>query len=197
MFKTKNSMQKISFYAGWLEKAIILLMINLLIVFIARWTQDKIPVLKDLNFWFPWPLNRDPITSFQVDSLHYLREMPFSNKVLGFIAEGGLLVLVLIGLFSCVRLMRYFKSGEIFSLRTISLLRKISMLALVWAVYSPINTLLLSVIAFHENTEQRGLSMAYASDDALIKLLFFGFLLVITLMLQEGYHLKSEQDLTV
>ncbi len=159
--------------------------------------QDKIPVLKDLNFWYPSSVNRDPIASFQVDSLHYLREMPLGNRVLGFIAEGGLLALVLIGLFSCMKLMRYFKSGEIFSLRTISLLRKISMLALVWAVYSPLNTLLLSVIAFHENTEQRGLSMAYASDDAMIKLLFFGFLLVITLMLQEGYHLKSEQDLTV
>ncbi len=197
MFKKKNSMQKISFYAGLLEKVIIFLMGALVITFIAKWTQDKIPVLKDLNFWYPSSVNRDPITSFQVDSLHYLREMSLRNRVLGFIAEGGLLMLVLIGLFSCVKLMRYFKSGEIFSLRTISLLRKISMLALVWAVYSPINTLLLSVIAFHENTEQRGLSMAYASDDAMIKLLFFGFLLVITLMLQEGYHLKSEQDLTV
>ena len=155
------------------------------------------PVFKDLAFWFPTAISREPISHMQVNSLHFLREMSFANRAIGFIGEGGLVAVVLTALFFSIKLMHYFKNGEIFSLRTISLLRKISTLALIWAIYAPMITILLSVIAFHETTEQRGLSIAYASDDAFIKLIFFGFLLVITLMLQEGYYLKSEQDLTV
>lgn len=197
MFKAQNSMQKISFYANLLEKAIIYIMIAVVITFVVGWIQDKIPVLRDLTFWLPTGISRGPISSLQVDSLHYLREMSFANRAIGFIAEGGLVAVVLTGLFFCIKLMRYFKNGEIFSLRTISLLRKISVLALIWAIYAPMITLLLSAIAFHETTEQRSLSIAYATDGAFIMLLFFGFLLVLTLMLQEGYYLKSEQDLTV
>lgn len=190
-------MQKISFYGGLLEKAIMYGMIALVLTYIAKWTQDLIPVLKNLTFWLPSPVGRDPISNSQVNSLHYLRELPVINRVICFIVEGGLLAIVMSGLFHCMRLMHYFKNGEIFSLRTIALLGNVSKLALIWALYSPFNTIVQSMLAFHETIDQRSLSIAYASDDACIKLVFFGFLLVLTLMLQEGYYLKSEQDLTV
>ncbi len=189
-------MQKITFYAGWMEKISIFLMPITVITLIMRWTQDKIPVLKNMNFWLPY-MDRNNISSMCPDSLNFLRNISFEHRVIGFLVESITMVIVLAALFYCIKLMRCFYKGEIFSLTTVSLLRKMSKLALLWAIYTPICGLLLSVFVFHETAETTALSLGYAVDNAIIKLLIFGFFLVISLMMQEGFRLKSEQDLTV
>lgn len=195
MFKTKNSLQKISFYAYWLEKCSMFLMLPLMLTVLVRWTQDKIPLLKDMDFWIPY-IDRDNVLSYS-NSLHYLNNMPPMDRVFGFLLDGVTMVILMAALFYSILLMHCFRNGEIFSVKTISLLRRVNILVLLWAAYTPIHCLLMGMVAFHENTEQRALSMAYATDDALMKLLLFGFILVITLIMREGYRLQNEQDLTV
>ncbi len=188
-------MKKISFYAFWLEKICIFFMAFLPIQLIIRWTQDKIPFLKQANVWIP---SLDyPAGSISVDSLYYLQKMTFLERFIGFFIDLGTVIIVMGGLYVCAQLMQNFRAGEIFSFQTISRLRTLTTLALVWTGYSLLNVLMMTSIILNETPEQVALSMGYATDSAFIKAVFFGFLLIITIIMQEGFRLKSEQDLTI
>lgn len=196
MFMLNTFKEKISFYALLLEAIGFIIMVSTVLTWIVRWTQDKIFFLKEVKFWIPF-MDRC-IECLQSDSIHYLKAMPLSHRLSGFLADGVTMAIIVAAIYCAICLMRCFRGGEIFSSQTIALLNKLSKLTLLWAFYGPINVFIMSKIAFYSATsEQRTLAMAFATDDAIIKLVFFGFFLVIALMMQEGYRLKNEQDLTV
>lgn len=196
MFKPKNITEKISLYALLLEILGIIIILSTMLTLIVRWTQDKILFLQDVDFWIPF-LDRC-IECLQTNSIHYLQALSLYQRMLGFLTDGVTMLIVVSAIYCAIRLMRLFRLGIIFSLETVGLLRNISKLALLWALYSPINVYIMNKIAFHTtHAAEQKLIMAYVTDDVILKLVFFGFILVISLMMQEGYRLKHEQDLTV
>lgn len=195
MFTIKGSLQKISLYAGFLEGVGYIIIVSTVLTWIVRWTQDRIFFLTNVDFWIPF-LDRC-LECLQTNSIHYLKEMSGPQRLLGFVADGISMAILITAIYYAIRLMRCFRHGEIFSLHTICLLKNISKLALLWALYGPINIFIMSNFVLTTSPEQRALTMAFATDDVILKLIFFGFFFVIALMMQEGYRLKSEQDLTV
>ncbi len=195
MFNTKTSPEKITWYANLLEKISIFFMAGTTLSLILRWTQDKIPFIKNVNFWVP-ALDRSNLSLMEIDSLNYLRDMSLFERFLGFSIEGISLLIVLSGLYCCLRLMRCFRQGELFSLHTVSLLSILTKLSFAWAVYTPLSTYFLGKLV-HETGEVKALSLAYSIDETSVKLLPFGFLFVLTLIMKEGYRLKHDQELTI
>lgn len=93
--------------------------------------------------------------------------------------------------------MRCLRRGEIFSQGTVFLFKRLSILALAWAVYMPVrNTLLTLVESLQYPAGARIISFTFGSDD-IINIFIFGFFLVITSLMQEASALKEEQELTV
>ena len=123
--------------------------------------------------------------------------MPILSRVIGAVVDLVSLGLFFWGLICFIQVLRLYKKGEIFSLQTFTLFRKISRIAFAWAIYTPINSMIMSLVAtFHNPVGQRVLSVSINSGD-IINIFIVGFILVVTSLMYEGYMLKQEQDLTV
>ena len=84
-----------------------------------------------------------------------------------------------------------------FSRNVFSLFRKISRIALAWAIYGPVKSIIMSlVLTIHNPPGSRIVSLTVSSND-IINIFIVGFFFVITSLMYEGYKLKNEQDLTV
>ena len=105
-----QSTQKISLYANAIEKFSIVLMVSAVITLIARWTQDKNPLLKAMgDYWLPY-MDRNTYSS----SLQYLHNMTFSERLIGFLLDGITMVIIVMGLYSCMQLCVIFVKENIF-----------------------------------------------------------------------------------
>lgn len=192
---SKINYSSIAYYARIMEKFCMVLMASAVFTLLIRWTQDINPLLKNMGgFWLPY-LDRNMYPTS--NSLQHLISMTLGRRFAGFLLDGITMTIVLLGLYCCVKLMRSFQKGDIFSEETITQLANISKVALLWALYGPINVLMMGIIAFLATPEQHAWALGYAVDDSIVKLVFFAFFFVLTLMMREGYRLKREEELTV
>ena len=128
---------------------------------------------------------------------HIITTMPLLHRLIGMlvdsISSGSLLII----LWLITSIMNQFQKSETFSFSVVTLFTTISKLAFSLAIYTPINRSLLSVItSWHNGPGQRILTVSFGSAD-LFNILIFGFLMVMTLLMQYGTTLQNEHNLTV
>lgn len=136
-------------------------------------------------------------TSPSLVMLNKIPEMPMMHRMLGLVVDGIGLAIILVCIYHFARLMLQFRSRKIFSPTTISLVIKLTSVALVWALYNPVRYMALSLItSLHNPTGQREISLAIGSSD-FINIIVIGCLVMLTSFMKEGYALQQERDLTI
>lgn len=129
--------------------------------------------------------------------VNHVATMPLSHRLLGLLVDSIMLAIAITGIFTFVKLLRMLRSGQFFTLEIIGLLQRLSIIALMWAIYTPIRYALLSVITtWHLGSGHRILAMAVGSTD-LINIMIFASFVIITALMHEGYKLKQDRDLTI
>jgi hypothetical protein len=183
-------MKNIKVYARRLEVFSYLLLPVLVVRVLLKWFCDSVSGMDTL--FFSYNGSAQPF-----ESIKNLSEIPMLHRILGLLFDGASVALLIGGLVGIAQLMRCFQSGDIFSVRTTTLLHKISKLALCWAVYTPINYMLLSLVTtLHNPVGQRAISVSFGSND-IVNIFVFGFFMIILSLMQEACRLKQDQDLTV
>jgi len=164
-------------------------------------------------FFFKWFYGDFPIYSDAIDCTKHSRLFtgigyfynaaysqtppPLLIRLLAAAVDGISIGLFLWGSICFIRLLRYYSKGELFSANTLALYTKLSRILFAWTLYNPLKFTLLSYITTMLNPAgQRVIAIAFNSDD-IFYIFIVGFFLVITSLMQEAYHLKHEQDLTV
>lgn len=126
-----------------------------------------------------------------------LSQMSFVQKLLGFAVDGIALGIICTGIFAFNRLLSAIKNGIFFTSDIIQLLSTISKFALVWAIYNPIRTTLLSILTtLHKGPGNRIISFQFGLKD-MINIFIFVCIILVTALIKEGFKLKKEQDLTI
>jgi len=154
--------------------------------------------LSTIAYWF-FPLSYLGISSVglipctQID----ITNLTWIQKILGFFINSILTSLLICGLILVIQLMKRIQRNEYFSLNNISKLRMITKIALVYAIYTPICSSILSVILSLNNVPgERVITLTIGSAE-ILNILIFCFMFLIMTMFQRGYELKHEQELTI
>lgn len=184
-------MKNIKWYANLLKILCYILVPLLTIGFIMKWWFfEKI-------YYIP---NESAAYAKYFGEHFDLLNLPVNNlliRILGFLIDGVAFFILIWGFITLIKLMNYFSKGEIFSQQTINLFSRLSKLAFTWAIYTPIKDSFITTIMSLQNPPgHRIIQFAFTSSD-IFNIFIFGFFVVISLIMQEGYKLKSEQDLTV
>lgn len=181
-------MKSIKKYAWFLEIFSIVIIIPSTVIFsISMWFDDISGFDKFHKFWASFSYTYETNTA----------AMPVLSRILAVAIDGVSLGLFLWGLFCFIKVLRCYRSGEIFTLKIFSLFKKMSRIAFAWAVYAPIKYMLISIVStLHNPVGQRVISVRISSDD-IINIFVVGFFLIITSIIHKGFLLKNEQDLTV
>lgn len=120
-----------------------------------------------------------------------------TQKWLGLFVSAVSTGLLIFALLLVIQLMNYIQSNEYFSLNTISLLKRITKIALIYAIYAPISSAALSVItSFNNPVGQRVITLTFGSTE-ILNIMIFCFMFLIMTIFQRGYELKHEQELTI
>ncbi|MDR3647035.1 MAG: DUF2975 domain-containing protein [Candidatus Babeliales bacterium] len=120
-----------------------------------------------------------------------------SQKIMGFFVSGISTGLLIFALFLIIKLMKYMQNNEYFSLHTIALLKRITKIALIYAIYTPISNTILSLItSFNNPVGQRTITLTFGSAE-ILNIIIFCFMFLIMTIFQKGYELKHEQELTI
>lgn len=184
-------MKNIKWYANFLIILSYILIPLLIIAFFMKW----------------WSTGK--ISYFPTESTAYAKfygkdfdifNLPKSElliRILGFIIDAPAFSILILGFTTLIKLMHCFKQGEVFSEQTINLFNKLSKLAFIFAIYSPIkDSIITTIVSLQNPPGQRIIQFAFTSSD-IINIFIFGFFVIISKIMQEGYKIKSEQDLTV
>lgn len=149
-------------------------------------------VLTTLHWLFP--------VAYKAVGINITREydvssLSFGQAISGFIVEGIASALLAYGFLLVIRLMNYIKNDQYFTLETIKLLRRITQVSLIYVIYNVVCGMLLSVIT-SLNNPPAVLSLYIGTQD-LINILAFCFMFLMMTIIQKGYELKHEQELTI
>lgn len=150
-------------------------------------------ILTISNWFYPsiYSVISDSLPKYDVSTF------TFVQKISGFIIESISSAIFIFSLVLIVQLMNYIQNNEYFSQNTILLLKKISKLALIYAIYKPISSTILSVITTINNKPgERIISLTIGSDE-IWNIMIFCFMFIIVTILQRGYEIKHEQELTI
>ncbi len=182
-------MKNLKSRAKFLEFFVKFIILPLIIfIFVYRWFINGHCESLD-EFWVGFNYSSDAITS--------LANLPILSKILYLLIDGISCVLILVGCFYFIKILKLYQRGEIFSSHLLQLFQKVSRIALVWALYAPLKHTLLSLVTtFFNPVGQRVIEVSITSHD-IINIFVVGFFLVITSLMQEAYALKNESDLTV
>lgn len=131
------------------------------------------------------------------DAMDSLTNIPTVSKFLGMIVDGLAYLLLFVGIFYFLKLLKSFQEGDRFSLKTLQLFKRICKVALAWVIYTPIKRMLLSIITtFFNPVGQRVIKITINSGD-IFNIFFVSFLFVLASLMKDAYELKSDQDLTI
>lgn len=137
------------------------------------------------------------VTKWLIKFIPPITTMPITHRLAGLFVDSVGIIVLIFGLISFVRLMRCFQNGEIFSQSAITHLQRITKIALIWALYTPINGSLLSIIMSLQNPPgQRLITVTFWLHDV-INIFIFGLFVIIVSIMKEGSRLQQEQDLTI
>jgi len=121
----------------------------------------------------------------------------WGQKVSGFMVEAFASALLIYGLLLVIQLMSLIKVNQYFTLATITLLKRISKIALLYCVYAVICGMALSVITtLHNQPGERVVAITFGTAD-LINIMVFCCMFLMMTIFQKGYEMKHEQDLTI
>jgi len=151
-------------------------------------------VLTTLHWFFP--------LAYKAIGINIIREydvssLSFWQIVSGFIVEGIASALLAYGFLLVIRLMSYIKNNQYFTLEIIKLLRCITQVSLIYVIYNVVCGMMLSAItSLHKGPGERIVSLSVGTQD-LINILAFCFMFLMMTIIQKGYELKHEQELTI
>lgn len=184
-------------YARFLEYFCLFIIVPIFVIaFFYKWFQPTIPIYSDIA---------DGVK--QVNLFAGIRlactvpccwfYSPLLTRILGVIVDGISVYLFCSGCLCFIRLLRYYKNGELFSARTLSVFRRLSRIAFAWAVYNPLKLTLLSIVTtFFMPGGQRVIAFGITSSDV-INIFIVGSFMIIASLMQEAAKLQEEHDLTV
>lgn len=160
----------------------LLIIIGIVSLNIARWFNPSIyKLFMSLDGYGNW------------DFEHF----SLGQKISGFVVDSigtALLVYVLI---LVIKLMKYIIEQKYFTFQNISILQKISKLALLYVLYFPISGVLLSIITtVHKGPGKRIISVAFSHHD-IFNIMILCFMFIIITIFKKGYELEYEQKLTI
>lgn len=184
-------MKNIIFYARLVKIASYLLMPAIAIGFFIKWLSPELSLSNPHLFGL--------FLSYSFDDYSMVGEiipaMPLINRLAGMLFDGvsfGLLIMIF---WLVAEIMKHFQNNDTFSKSTVQLFTLMSKCAFYHALYTPINRTILSVITtLHVRPHTLGIS--FGSTD-LLNIFIFGFLMVMTLLMQQAVVLQQEQSLTV
>jgi hypothetical protein len=184
-------MNRVARYTYILEIACILASLFMAIFHIVLWIGGTSIANLFLNFGY----FEHTFESLSVVS--QVAMMPLSHRLLGLLVDSIMLVIAISGVITFVNLLRQLRSGQFFTREIINALRRLSIIALIWAIYNPLRYVLLSVITtWHLGSGHRILALAIGSTD-LMNIMIFACFVLITALMHEGYKLKQDRDLTI
>ncbi len=195
LFKNSNVeryiMKMIKRYACLVEVLSVILIPIMIMSNLLCWTWDKFGNVLVVSLGYSFDLVRVR------DSVVNLPSIVWHHRFIGIVIQGIATVLIVLILINIIRLMRLLKIGEFFSLATVNLLSTISKVAFVLIVYIPVKNSLLHLIeTLHKGPGYREIVLSFGTTD-LINVMLFCLGLILLLLLQEAYKLKTETDLTV
>ena len=124
-------------------------------------------------------------------------QFSFGQKLSGFIVEAIASILIIYGFFLVIQLMSHIKKNQYFTLETITLLKRITKIALIYVIYAVLCSSLLSVItSLHNKPGEVVLTLGFGTSDVINVMVFCLMFLMMTIF-QKGYELKHEQELTI
>lgn len=188
-------MNKIKLYARFLEFFLLIGVLLIVGSFIFKWFSGDIPIYRDIadsarhtriyaGLGYFYTTNNTAAPSFLI-------------RLLAALVDGISITLFIWGCICFLKLLRFYRAGELFSANTLALYTKLSKITFAWTLYNPIKFTLLSFITTINNPHgTRMISVGFNSDD-MFHIFIVGFFLVITSLMQVAYELKHEQDLTV
>jgi len=188
-------MNKIKLYSRFLELFLAVGIVLIVGSCIFKWFSGDIPVYRDIadstkhtrlyaGLGYFYTTNHIPAPSLLI-------------RILAFFIDGISIALFVWGCVCFLKLLRFYRSGELFSANTLALYTKLSRIAFAWTLYNPIKFTLLSFVTTINNPHgARLIAIGFNSDD-IFHIFIVGFFLVITSLMQAAYELKHEQDLTV
>lgn len=156
-----------------------------------------------INFFIKWLFpEMIAANSFLAGFLHdyepastLIASMPLNNRLMAMFVDGASISLVLMILSLIIIIMHRIQHHELFSPAIAQLFSRISQFAFWLAIYTPINKTILSVITtLHQSPHT--LAISFDIHD-LFNIFIFGFVMVITLLIEQGNSLQHEQNLTV
>lgn len=123
--------------------------------------------------------------------------LPTLGRVLFFILESVPAACFMIAIWYFLKVLEYYRRKIFFSAEVIQLLKKISIIGLIWAVYALFFETLASIlISAFKPVGQRCIAVCIGHEN-----ITYFFLVIILFMIlhliQEAYKLKTEQDLVV
>lgn len=123
--------------------------------------------------------------------------LPFIGKLLFFALHSLSTLFLLYAIFYFLKFLSFYQKGIFFSKEVLSILKKINIVILVWAIYEFLFTTLASLlISMFKPVGQRYISVAFKDDDVLHFFIVLIIFMVLSLV-QEAYKIKCEQDLVV
>jgi len=188
-------MNRIKSYARFLEFFLLIGIILIIGTYIVKWFSGDIPVYRDIvdstkhtrlyaGLGYFYTTTHAPAPSLLV-------------RLLAACVDGISIALFVWGCICFLKLLRFYRLGELFSANTLSLYTKLSRIAFAWTLYNPVKFTLLSFITTINNPHGKHvIAFGFNSDD-IFYIFIVGFFLVITYLMQAAYELKHEQDLTV
>ena len=121
----------------------------------------------------------------------------WAQKISGFIVEAVASALIVYGCAQVIRLMQYMKQQKYFTKQTLVIMKKITQTALAYTIYEIVSNCALNFItSLHHAPGQRVIALSFGSSDVINILVFCSMVLMVTMM-QKGYELQHEQELTI
>jgi len=188
-------MNTIKSYARFLEYFLLTGILLIIGSFTFKWFSGDIPIYRDIA-------DSTKHTRLYAGLGYFYMAMhaPAPSlliRLLAAVIDGISILLFIWGCICFIRLLRYYRSSELFSVNTLALYTKLSRIAFVWTLYNPLKFTLLSFVTTINNPfGKRVIAIGFNSDD-IFHIFIVGFFLVITSLMQVAYELKHEHDLTV
>jgi len=134
---------------------------------------------------------------FNQPSKFDISNLPSMGKLLYSGLESISTICLLLVLWYFLQLLKHYKTGHYFSKEGLTFLKKINVIVIFWAFYQLFfDTFASLLISCFKPAGQRFIDVSVSSHDVIHFFCIMLLLLLINIM-QEGYKLKSEQDLVI
>ena len=184
-------MKNIIFYARLVKIVSYVFIPTISIGFFIKWLSPEISLVSPhlVGLFCSYSFNDDALISSSIQT------MPLINRLGGMFVDSICFILLIMIFWLITAIMTRLQNNELFSSSTVGLFTRISKYAFYLSLYAPINRTILSVITTL-HVRPHTLTISFVTAD-LFNIFIFGFLMVITLLIQQATELQHEQSLTV